>query len=67
MKWIKSKRSMKRGQCLFIDRVSGKEVFEYFDVGMPGRLANFIRELPPPGANLWHEQMLVDLAGIPAT
>ncbi len=45
----------------------GKEVFGHFDVGMPGKLANFIRELPPPGVNLWHEQMLVDLAGMPAT
>lgn len=34
MKWfykVKSKLTMKRGHCLFIDSVSGKEVFEYTD------------------------------------
>ena len=31
MEWIKSWLTMKRKQCLFVDSVSGKEVFLYVD------------------------------------
>ena len=31
VKTIKSKLTMKRGSCLFVDTVSGSEVFEYTD------------------------------------
>jgi hypothetical protein len=30
-KWLLSKLSMKRRHCMFVDRVSGKEVFNYID------------------------------------
>ena len=41
MKWFKSKLTMKRGQCLFVDMVDGNEVFEYVDCFGQHWMANF--------------------------
>ena len=43
MKWLKSKLTMKRGQCLFVDTVSGDEVFEYYDCYGQRWMAGFNR------------------------
>lgn len=41
LRWIKSKLSMKRRHCLFIDQVSHKEVFLYTDCFGDKWMANF--------------------------
>lgn len=41
IKWLKSKFSMKRKSCLFIDKVSGKEVFLYVDCFGVEWMANY--------------------------
>ena len=43
MKWIMSWLSMRRGHCLFIDTVSGKEVFEYTDRYGQKWMANYYK------------------------
>ncbi|KKM20524.1 hypothetical protein LCGC14_1644590 [marine sediment metagenome] len=42
-KWICSWLTMKRTQCLFIDIVEGKEVFEYIDCYGQKWMANYMR------------------------
>ena len=43
MSWLFSWLTMKRGHCLFVDQVSGKEVFEYTDCYGDKYMANFNR------------------------
>lgn len=47
-------------------RALGKPVF-FEGEDLPRSLCNFFTFMPPPGVNLWHEQMLLDLVGIPPT
>ena len=42
-RWIKSWITMKRTHCLFIDQVSGNEVFEYVDCYGDKWMAEFNR------------------------
>ena len=41
MKWLKSKLTMKRRYCLFVDSVSGQEVFAYTDCYGKKWMANY--------------------------
>ena len=43
LRWIKSWLTMKRTHCLFIDSVSGEEVFEYIDCYGDRWMAGFNR------------------------
>lgn len=43
MRWIKSWLTMQRGRCLFVDQVSGKEVFLYTDCYGQRWMAEFSR------------------------
>lgn len=37
----------------------------YYHPGPNAELLACLENLPPPGVNLWHDQMLVDLVGLP--
>lgn len=41
LKRIKSRLTMKRGMCLFVDKCDGKEVFEYTDCFGDKYMANY--------------------------